>query len=205
MRALGVAAHPRSRGENPPTNPGGVEEHGSSPLTRGKRGAVADAYDRGRLIPAHAGKTVMGRFWRNHAEAHPRSRGENAAISATVARQRGSSPLTRGKLAYRVKTFAQLRLIPAHAGKTRGEHGRCRAAQAHPRSRGENVSPSARRAVARGSSPLTRGKRRLTRSELAHARLIPAHAGKTPHRRAHDRQTGAHPRSRGENHAVCLL
>ena len=168
----------------------------------------------------------MGRFWRNHAEAHPRSRGENAAISATVARQRGSSPLTRGKLAYRVKTFAQLRLIPAHAGKTRGEHGRCRAAQAHPRSRGENVSPSARRAVARGSSPLTRGKRRLTRSELAHARLIPAHAGKTtaqlaiselldglipahagktPHRRAHDRQTGAHPRSRGENHAVCLL
>ena len=58
VRALGVAAHPRSRGENPPTNPGGVEEHGSSPLTRGKRGAVADAYDRGRLIPAHAGKTL---------------------------------------------------------------------------------------------------------------------------------------------------
>ena len=262
VRALGVAAHPRSRGENPPTNPGGVEEHGSSPLTRGKldrsgahlgshrlipahagktlragrkpRGHRAHPRSRGenlgnhvnlgqvagsspltrgklcfiggklrcrRLIPAHAGKTVMGRFWRNHAEAHPRSRGENAAISATVARQRGSSPLTRGKLAYRVKTFAQLRLIPAHAGKTRGEHGRCRAAQAHPRSRGENVSPSARRAVARGSSPLTRGKRRLTRSELAHARLIPAHAGKTPASR-HQRASGrAHPRSRGENAA----
>ena len=141
----------------------------------------------------------MGRFWRNHAEAHPRSRGENAAISATVARQRGSSPLTRGKLAYRVKTFAQLRLIPAHAGKTRGEHGRCRAAQAHPRSRGENVSPSARRAVARGSSPLTRGKRRLTRSELAHARLIPAHAGKTPGTLLYWGNPAAHPRSRGEN------
>ena len=113
-----TTAHPRSRGENLGSRGARPWGGGSSPLTRGKLCFIGGKLRCRRLIPAHAGKTVMGRFWRNHAEAHPRSRGENAAISATVARQRGSSPLTRGKLAYRVKTFAQLRLIPAHAGKT---------------------------------------------------------------------------------------
>ena len=51
-------AHPRSRGENRVVpclfRVGG----GSSPLTRGKPDAVDEALDQGRLIPAHAGKTL---------------------------------------------------------------------------------------------------------------------------------------------------
>ena len=50
----------------------------------------------------------------------------------------GSSPLTRGKRHVARSISYDLRLIPAHAGKT----GRARPAhcygRAHPRSRGEN-------------------------------------------------------------------
>ena len=52
-------AHPRSRGENenPPLD--ASNPHGSSPLTRGKRGDDIDGSGAGGLIPAHAGKTDM--------------------------------------------------------------------------------------------------------------------------------------------------
>ena len=50
--------------------------------------------------------------------AHPRSRGENAAEETAVDIHLGSSPLTRGKLPKKVLQTAEMRLIPAHAGKT---------------------------------------------------------------------------------------
>ena len=51
-------AHPRSRGENAciAVKCGGW--FGSSPLTRGKRSELLQARRGGRLIPAHAGKTL---------------------------------------------------------------------------------------------------------------------------------------------------
>ena len=54
------------------------------------------------------------------------------------------------------------RLIPAHAGKTRGCRVIVRGVTAHPRSRGENIPASLKEAHDRGSSPLTRGKHFLT-------------------------------------------
>ena len=60
VRGSGFAwAHPRSRGEN-----SGAIRHrdaigGSSPLTRGKLFGVLPVGEEGRLIPAHAGKTVV--------------------------------------------------------------------------------------------------------------------------------------------------
>ena len=53
-----VPAHPRSRGENHIECVAAVQFGGSSPLTRGKRDPAADRTNRGRLIPAHAGKTL---------------------------------------------------------------------------------------------------------------------------------------------------
>ena len=52
-----IAAHPRSRGENPPSSGGGGFPLGSSPLTRGKRPPPQGEPLTHRLIPAHAGKT----------------------------------------------------------------------------------------------------------------------------------------------------
>ena len=77
-------AHPRSRGENsggcdPPQLP-----RGSSPLTRGKPSHCRFERCGGRLIPAHAGKTLRAASSTPSRTAHPRSRGENlvAAIFA---------------------------------------------------------------------------------------------------------------------------
>ena len=53
----GSPAHPRSRGENRDIMREYPDQHGSSPLTRGKRRAEREHVAAGRLIPAHAGKT----------------------------------------------------------------------------------------------------------------------------------------------------
>ena len=71
-----------------------------------------------RLIPAHAGKTVVPPFLLATNKAHPRSRGENLNVCAIMTTFRGSSPLTRGKLSKVLQMSATHGLIPAHAGKT---------------------------------------------------------------------------------------
>ena len=94
----GVAAHPRSRGENV----GFMGQHcrwsGSSPLTRGKHYGLHGLAERHGLIPAHAGKTAAAHGRGPGGAAHPRSRGENTSESGPERLKEGSSPLTRGKL-----------------------------------------------------------------------------------------------------------
>ncbi|ERH20995.1 hypothetical protein HMPREF1980_02433, partial [Actinomyces sp. oral taxon 172 str. F0311] len=70
---------------------------GSSPLTRGKRGARDHRRVQAGLIPAHAGKTARGSPGARSSRAHPRSRGENTVTSVRSTLPSGSSPLTRGK------------------------------------------------------------------------------------------------------------
>ena len=131
--------------------------------------------------------------------AHPRSRGENDALLDRRRRRGGSSPLTRGKRPRHPRPLPELRLIPAHAGKT--TWGRCCTSppRAHPRSRGENDSQRAALDGPRGSSPLTRGKHDQLRPSRGPRGLIPAHAGKTAPPVSSSSGAGAHPRSRGEN------
>ena len=97
-RLVMLRAHPRSRGENSEDVWRDADVAGSSPLTRGKL-PVRDRPPRGRrLIPAHAGKTSAARSGRDVEWAHPRSRGENVHADGSAKSERGSSPLTRGKL-----------------------------------------------------------------------------------------------------------
>ena len=131
--------------------------------------------------------------------AHPRSRGENDGRLVGVRRDAGSSPLTRGQLLGIAWSVFQVRLIPAHAGKTRPYLACCAGGAAHPRSRGENESNETMALPLSGSSPLTRGKLRTRGPTHRRRRLIPAHAGKTCSRRRTGRRQRAHPRSRGEN------
>ena len=77
----------------------------------------------GGLIPAHAGKTRTVRQAPPLRQAHPRSRGENAAALTQARAQAGSSPLTRGKLRSHAEADQAPGLIPAHAGKTAAEGG----------------------------------------------------------------------------------
>ena len=213
---------------------------GSSPLTRGKRPDSPVLATRGRLIPAHAGKTT-DHAWRcagswahprsrgenvdrviafhgaegsspltrgklathpcvsRSSPAHPRSRGENRLVHWPTRAVMGSSPLTRGKLPRYVLVISDVRLIPAHAGKTPPNQPAHRPGGAHPRSRGENTMVRTEASAEFGSSPLTRGKRCGAVSRRLCRRLIPAHAGKTRHTWVHSQSRPAHPRSRGEN------
>ena len=152
---------------------------GSSPLTRGKRVRCPCRAGAARLIPAHAGKTRISRPGPPVTRAHPRSRGENEVPATTGLTIGGSSPLTRGKRCDQVVDRGGGRLIPAHAGKTPRPRPIARRAQAHPRSRGENLTQSRHFSHWRGSSPLTRGKRIHSAPQRHQERLIPAHAGKT--------------------------
>ena len=131
-------AHPRSRGENIKAAVSVVVEWGSSPLTRGKPRASHPINWFAGLIPAHAGKTPPHQRHSPGNQAHPRSRGENCAKPGSNTIMQGSSPLTRGKPWERVGKAWERGLIPAHAGKTRSDHGRRNRPRAHPRSRGEN-------------------------------------------------------------------
>ena len=92
-----AGAHPRSRGENHSSAPGPDRVGGSSPLTRGKLAGVGARPALERLIPAHAGKTVIIAVATSSARAHPRSRGENITERQDRDMRDGSSPLTRGK------------------------------------------------------------------------------------------------------------
>ena len=113
-----TSAHPRSRGENLPSCARRKTASGSSPLTRGKLHAEGQAALRGRLIPAHAGKTRSPESAAPAVTAHPRSRGENRDDDVRVGHETGSSPLTRGKPRIALVLRRRGRLIPAHAGKT---------------------------------------------------------------------------------------
>ena len=135
-------AHPRSRGENPVGGAFPARSEGSSPLTRGKLGFFFLSWRNDRLIPAHAGKTIARYRRVVCGEAHPRSRGENANHPWSRSIFPGSSPLTRGKPARYGQWGLPCGLIPAHAGKTLRPRSRPVALRAHPRSRGENISPT---------------------------------------------------------------
>ena len=156
--ATQTGAHPRSRGENARAQSAARTVGGSSPLTRGKRRGRTASPANSWLIPAHAGKTRRHCRPNPGRRAHPRSRGENAAIAAITRTMGGSSPLTRGKQGLRLALSGDRGLIPAHAGKTSWTRSLPLVDGAHPRSRGENprISPLSPRE--RGSSPLTRGK-----------------------------------------------
>ena len=194
-----IWAHPRSRGENTADDALTQQPAGSSPLTRGKLGHAGARTLLTGLIPAHAGKTSAPQKELEQSAAHPRSRGENSGQCYLPASCLGSSPLTRGKREPVNFDRLDVRLIPAHAGKTGDKESTTGGFSAHPRSRGENLDVLRHGHAAAGSSPLTRGKLVSFDGTTRFNGLIPAHAGKTT-LSAHSRMSRpAHPRSRGEN------
>ena len=176
-------AHPRSRGENALMGMIYSPEDGSSPLTRGKRGALRGHQPGSRLIPAHAGKTPATGRRSFRLRAHPRSRGENTGDIENAVKDAGSSPLTRGKHSHGHSVAIRWGLIPAHAGKTDRLEVAGQKFKAHPRSRGENSRIRILQGVPSGSSPLTRGKLLPSLGPPVKRGLIPAHAGKTTGRK----------------------
>ena len=172
-------AHPRSRGEHTGEPLEEMTAQGSSPLTRGAQLAKWMPSSTDRLIPAHAGSTPDTLELHPDIEAHPRSRGEHYPLLIAPLSVSGSSPLTRGALAWPARGWFQVGLIPAHAGSTARLTPMKSPLSAHPRSRGEHVVGSNHASPGLGSSPLTRGALGRWWLGLGRVGLIPAHAGST--------------------------
>ena len=89
----------------------------------------------------------------------------------------GSSPLTRGTPIGSLRNKRAPRLIPACAGNTPAWSAPARTWLAHPRLRGEHLSPARSAAACAGSSPHARGTPGHVPGAQLHPGLIPAHAG----------------------------
>ncbi len=76
---------------------------------------------------------------------------------------------------------------------------------AHPRSRGEHLSPWAEGLSMTGSSPLARGTPGLRHLQTRPTGLIPARAGNTAEQYLAGGNVRAHPRSRGEHTATSTI
>ena len=131
-------AHPRRCGENYNAVAALAAAAGSSPQVRGKRTYNVRIQDKGRLIPAGAGKTTAARKKGCSNTAHPRRCGENAVYTLAAGIGGGSSPQVRGKQERQKRSLEAARLIPAGAGKTCFLVFVGIVAPAHPRRCGEN-------------------------------------------------------------------
>ena len=194
-----IADHPRACGENSPGWRFRLPARGSSPRVRGKLADRVAGHGARGIIPARAGKTGGGRCGGPPRADHPRACGENEALAASDATDKGSSPRVRGKRNECTGHPVVQGIIPARAGKTAPTSMTARSRTDHPRACGENTGLSQAAARSPGSSPRVRGKPRLDFEAFSDTGLIPARAGKTGRGPPRPRPRRAHPRACGEN------
>ena len=113
------ADHPRACGENLTAVFACPSQLGSPPRMRGKPTRLGQSRKRGRITPAHAGKTEVQADLSKISADHPRACGENYPERLPFVKVFGSPPRMRGKLSNSVAQFCTPRITPAHAGKTR--------------------------------------------------------------------------------------
>ena len=171
--------HPRSRGVYCDPVARESPDEGSSPLARGLRTHVWAWCLKERIIPAHAGFTVIVSYPRFLAGDHPRSRGVYLQERTASCLDPGSSPLARGLLSWPRDKSAEDRIIPARAGFTGASRARRYRLRDHPRSRGVYDRDFKAAGDVLGSSPLARGLQTRIDNEGVLARIIPARAGFT--------------------------
>ena len=171
--------HPRACGENKALTEAEREQGGSPPRMRGKRENTCPPSARGRITPAHAGKTTSVPLNNPLWTDHPRACGENASIVLYFATLVGSPPRMRGKRIRYSTSRAMRRITPAHAGKTTPSRTRMAAISDHPRVCGENFPERQKSHSRRGSPPRVRGKHIVFNSANHLVGITPACAGKT--------------------------
>ena len=152
------ADHPRACGANRLLDEGARASDGSSPRMRGKLLLCHLVGLRIRIIPAHAGQTRSSPFLSLSFADHPRACGANGTVNGVNQRQHGSSPRMRGKRRRHGRISGRPRIIPAHAGQTRGGGLSFISVPDHPRACGANAMLRYRCSFRCGSSPRMRGK-----------------------------------------------
>ena len=151
---------------------------GSSPLTRGTRIDSGQNDRFNRFIPAYAGNSCSNAPVSATIPVHPRLRGELTSRGLPFMVVIGSSPLTRGTLAFDDASYSAARFIPAYAGNSNHKDASREIKPVHPRLRGELECKPFYGLDFGGSSPLTRGTLTITTEQ--------------------DETVSVHPRLRGE-------
>ena len=158
LQNRGLSDHPRTCGENQFCHVKIGQSFGSPPHMRGKQFIASVPNCLLRITPAHAGKTAFLSAVHWPASDHPRTCGENRLISASSPALSGSPPHMRGKHALAVDLARDVRITPAHAGKTGQIQTIRRVTTDHPRTCGENVTSTQMALTETGSPPHMRGK-----------------------------------------------
>ena len=110
--------HPRTCGEKGFLFLLHVVDQGSPPHMRGKADSEDAEDEGGRITPAHAGKRTDFPAGRHPDRDHPRTCGEKDRGSLFRVISRGSPPHMRGKGSRKYLGMVNLRITPAHAGKS---------------------------------------------------------------------------------------
>ena len=133
------ADHPRACGENASWQAIPCRNFGSPPRMRGKRSTVSTMVMPTRITPAHAGKTTSTFAGACASADHPRACGENEREASAPRMPSGSPPRMRGKQAFKRWVTSEVRITPAHAGKTNPIIRFMIKNTDHPRACGENA------------------------------------------------------------------
>ena len=152
------ADHPRACGANVSWSSNSRAPSGSSPRMRGKHHRYWLRVDTRRIIPAHAGQTVVDKLFGKTLPDHPRACGANLSVTFHQAATSGSSPRMRGKPNRSINNTAAQRIIPAHAGQTVLLILDIMIPPDHPRACGANHMARVVSGRNKGSSPRMRGK-----------------------------------------------
>ena len=91
-----IGTPPRTRGR-PPQSPGISFDLGTPPHTRGRRNPIDALHHDSGNTPAHARKTAPTSGYIRFRPEHPRTRGEDPALTLRVSWFRETPPRTRGR------------------------------------------------------------------------------------------------------------
>ena len=177
--SCGSPDHPRACGANWGHRRPNPLKTGSSPRMRGKRRERQVSRPHQRIIPAHAGQTIISAQLMSVPPDHPRACGANWISFTPASSSTGSSPRMRGKPFAAAAPNIATRIIPAHAGQTSGCPGCACHETDHPRACGANAAVRRSFMISSGSSPRMRGKPVCKPCTYDNVRIIPAHAGQT--------------------------
>ena len=191
--------HPRIRGEHRACGRTGISFPGSSPHTRGAPMTMSVRSSWAGIIPAYAGSTWRRTGRLRRLRDHPRIRGEHILAVAPGTVGHGSSPHTRGALAFSDHVGVGSGIIPAYAGSTVAEQCTHWVRSDHPRIRGEHSIVSGATCTISGSSPHTRGAPTKNTGSTSPSGIIPAYAGSTGLCNLGPEAAPDHPRIRGEH------
>ncbi len=156
---------------------------------------------RGRITPAHAGKSIFYSGGIIGKWDHPRTCGEKQLIEVTLKYYTGSPPHMRGKAKSVGSGKSSRRITPAHAGKSIFTCGYNFTIKDHPRTCGEKLPSASFFRLKNGSPPHMRGKAKPPLAPPPGGGITPAHAGKRGFFALRSLPMRDHPRTCGEK--VC--